>query len=113
MKPDRRSYNAAYEAEVVRLAVERNNVTSVARDLGIGSTTLQRWVDLSTEHSEKPFPGNGNARDAEMQRIMRENRRLKEDNEILKKAVGIFTNAQKWSTQSMLAPVSVTGFVQK
>jgi hypothetical protein len=26
---------------------------------------------------------------------MRENRSLKEDNEILKKAVGIFTNAQK------------------
>ena len=36
MKPDRRSYNAAYKAEAVRLAVERNNVTSVARDLGIG-----------------------------------------------------------------------------
>lgn len=47
------------------------------------------------EHSENPFPGNGNARDAEMQRIMRENSRLKEDNEILKKAVGIFINAQK------------------
>ena len=95
MNPDRRSYNAAYKAEAVRLAVERNNVTSVARDLGIGSTTLQRWVDLSMEHPENPFPGNGNARDAEMQRIMRENRSLKEDNEILKKAVGIFTNAQK------------------
>jgi transposase len=66
MKPDRRSYNAAYKAEAVRLAVERDNVTSVARDLGIGSTTLQRWVDLSTEHPENPFPGNGNARDAEM-----------------------------------------------
>ena len=95
MKPDRRSYNAAYKAEAVRLAVERDNVTSVARDLGIGSTTLQRWVDLSMEHPENPCPGTGNARDAEMQRIMRENRSLKEDNEILKKAVGIFTNAQK------------------
>lgn len=29
MKPDRRSYDAAYKAEAVRLAVERNNVTSV------------------------------------------------------------------------------------
>jgi hypothetical protein len=37
------------------------------------------------EHPENPFPGNGNARDAEMQSIMRENRRMKEDNEILKK----------------------------
>ena len=95
IKPDRRSYDATYKAEAVRLAVERNNVTSVARDLGIGSTTLQRWVDLATEHPDNPFPGNGNARDAEMQRLLRENRRLREDNEILKKAVGIFTNAQK------------------
>ncbi|MEY4916080.1 MAG: hypothetical protein RJA02_2349 [Armatimonadota bacterium] len=95
MKPDRRSYDAAYKAVAVHLAVERNNVTSVARDLGIGSTTLQRWVDLANEHPENPFPGNGNIRDAEMQRIMRENRRLREDNEILKKAVGMVTNAQK------------------
>jgi transposase len=95
MKLDRRSYDAAYKAEAVRLAVERNNVTSVARDLGIGSTTLQRWVDLANEHPENPFPGNGNARDTELQKLMRENRRLREDNEILKKAVGIFTNAQK------------------
>jgi len=95
MKPDRRSYNAVYKAETVRLAVERNNVTAVARDLGIGSTTLQRWVDLSMEHPENPFPGNGIARDAEVQRIMRENRRLKKDIEILKKAVVIVTNAQK------------------
>ena len=65
MKPDRRSYNAAYKAEAVRLAVERNNVTSVARHLDIGSTTLQCWVDLSMEHPENPFSGNGKARDAE------------------------------------------------
>ena len=95
MKPDRRSYDAAYKAEAVRLAVERNNVTSVARDLGIGSTTLQRWVDLANEHPENPFPGNGYACDTELQKLMRDNRRLREDNEILKKAVGIFTNAQK------------------
>lgn len=35
MKPDRRSYDADYKAEAVRLAVERNNVSSVERDLGI------------------------------------------------------------------------------
>ena len=64
MKPDLRSYDAAYKAEAVRLVVERNDVTSGARDLGIGSTTLQRWVDLATEHPDNSFPRNGNARDA-------------------------------------------------
>ena len=64
MKPDRRSYNADYKVEAVHLSAERNHVTSVAQDLGIGSTTLQRWVDLATEHPENPCPGNGNGRDA-------------------------------------------------
>jgi transposase-like protein len=73
MKTDHRSHNAVYKAESVRLAVERINVTSVARDQGIGSTTLQRWGDFPMEHQENPFAGNGNASDAEMQRIMREN----------------------------------------
>ena len=40
MKANRRSYDADYKPEGVRVAVERNDVTSVARYLGIGSTTL-------------------------------------------------------------------------
>ena len=40
---------------------------------------------------ENPFPGNGNPRDKEFAQLQRELRRLKEENEILKKAVGIFT----------------------
>jgi len=83
MKPDRRSYDAAYKATAGRLAVERINVTSVARDLGIGSTTLRQWVDLANEHPENPFPGNGNSRDTELQKLIRENRSIREDNEIL------------------------------
>ena len=51
--------------------------------------------DLVTDHPDNPFPGNGIAHDAEMQKLLRENRSLKKDNEILKKTVDIFTNAQK------------------
>ena len=42
MKPDRRSYNADYKVEAVRLSAQRNHVTSVAQDLGMAPTTLQR-----------------------------------------------------------------------
>ena len=52
-------------------------------------------MDLANEHPEYPFPENGNARDTELQTLMCENRRLREDNEILKKAVGLLANAQK------------------
>ena len=42
MKPDLRSYDRAYKAEAVCLSIERDNVTALAGDLDIGSTTLQR-----------------------------------------------------------------------
>lgn len=41
--------------------------------------------------SDHPFPGKGNPQDPELTALLKENARLREDNEILKKAVGIFT----------------------
>ena len=40
---------------------------------------------------ETAFPGHGNVKDPEVVRLQRANARLQEENEILKKAVGIFT----------------------
>ena len=40
---------------------------------------------------ETAFPGNGKPKDPELARLQREYARLQEENEILKKAVGIFT----------------------
>ncbi len=70
----------------------------MARDLGIHESVLNRWKRQLQQESERngpgtrPFPGRGNARDEEVTRLQRENARLKQENEILKKAVGIFTN---------------------
>jgi transposase len=94
----RRSFTEEFKREAVRLAIERGNVSVVARDLGIHESVLNRWkrqVQQEAQQSgsgNRPFPGNGNARDAEMTRLQRENARLKQENEILKKAVGIFTS---------------------
>ncbi len=94
-KLDRRSYNAAYKVEAVRLAVERKNGTSVARDLGIGSRTLQRLVNLSMKRPENPFTENGNTRYVEMESVMCGSCHLKDDNDILTEAVDILSNAQR------------------
>ena len=88
---ERRSFTAEFKREAVRLAKERGNVAATARDLGISSTSLENWIRLITEHSDKAFPGHGNPRDKDFVSLQRENRLLKEENEILKKAVGIFT----------------------
>jgi len=88
---DRKKYPDEFKREAVRLAKERGNLAQVARDLGIHDTLLQRWKKRLETSPERPFPGNGNPQDPELAKLQRENARLKEENEILKKAVGIFT----------------------
>jgi transposase len=102
----RRSFTEEFKHEAVRLAIERGNVSAVARDLGINESVLNRWKRQLQQQGQqsgsgsRPFPGNGNPRDVEMDRLRRELARVKQENEILKKAseaifdgrVGIFTS---------------------
>ena len=91
----RKSYNEEFKREAVRLATERGNLRAVARDLGISDNTLQNWKKQIQQTPENAFPGNGNPHDKETAQLQRELKRLKEENEILKKAVGIFTVRQQ------------------
>ena len=95
MKPERKSYTEEFKREAVRLAKERGNIAQTARDLGVSDTSLLQWKKALEETPERPFPGNGNPRDAEMAQLQRDLARLREENEILKKAVGIFTKAPR------------------
>jgi transposase len=90
----RRSFTEEFKREAVRLAEQSGNVRATARDLNIDESLVHKWKRslASTPSNEQPFPGKGNPRDVDMARLERENARLKEENEILKKAVGIFTN---------------------
>ena len=87
----RKSYPEEFKREAVRLAQERGNISATARDLGISDNTLQSWKKQLEQTPQNAFPGNGNPRDQERAQMQRELRRLQEENEILKKAVGIFT----------------------
>jgi transposase len=86
----RKVFTEEFKREAVRLAKERGNISAAARDLGISDNTLQSWKKQLEQTPANAFPGNGNPRDTETAQLQRENRRLKEENEILKKAVGIF-----------------------
>jgi transposase len=94
----RRSFTEKFKREAVRLAIERGNVSAVARDLGVNESVLNRWKRQLQQQAQqpgsgsRPFPGNGNPRDEELAKLQRELARVKQENEILKKAVGIFTS---------------------
>ncbi len=95
----KRVFTEEFKREAVRLAVERGNLSAVARDLGLHESVLNRWKREVQKEAEQPvssasenrssvaFPGQGNPHDEETVKLQRENRRLKEEVEILKKAV--------------------------
>jgi transposase len=87
----RKSYTEEFKREAVRLAKERGNIRAAARDLGLSANTVQNWKKQLEQTPENAFPGNGNPRDLENAQLKRQLRRLPEEVEILKKAVGIFT----------------------
>lgn len=89
----RRVFSDEFKREAVRLAQERGNVEETARQLGVHANLIHDWKRrLATmKERETAFPGQGKAKDPELVRLQREYARLKEENEILKKAVGIFS----------------------
>ncbi|MDR2792347.1 MAG: hypothetical protein LBB61_01595 [Treponema sp.] len=66
----------------------------IAQDIGINRDMPARWM-REMKRSEagpvKAFTGRGNARDEAAARPRKENAGLRETNEILKKAIAIFT----------------------
>jgi len=89
----RRTFTDEFKREAVKLIEQNGNLAATARNLGVNESLLHRWKQKlsATPPGEQPFPGKGNSRDQDLDRLQRENARLKEENEILKKAVGIFT----------------------
>ena len=93
--PPRRTFTREYKLEAVRAAERSGNVAEVARDLGIRSNLLHRWKRELRDDGHRAFSGNGVPRDEELARLRRENKRLQEENTILKKAVGIVSSPSR------------------
>ena len=78
----------------MRLLVEEGRrISEVARDPGISENLLHRWKKKYVEAKIEPFPGKGHLspHDEELRQLRRENKRLRMERDILKKAVAIFS----------------------
>ena len=71
-------------------AAEKNG-RQIERDLGIGSGQVYRWRKELQAAGERAFPGNGTPRDEELVRLRKEVATLREERDILRKAVAIFS----------------------
>lgn len=94
----KQQYSAEFKIEAVkRLERTGEPVTKVARELGIKPTTLHGWVSKYKNSPEVPFPGSGHLKpeDEKLKKLEKENKDLKEEIEILKKAAAYFARNQK------------------
>jgi transposase len=93
-KKGKRQFTKEFKEDAVRLVVEGGRKASeVARDLGIEANMLHRWKREIRAGGSETFPGTGNlsSQDEELRRLKRENADIKEERDILKKALAIFT----------------------
>lgn len=92
-KRERRSFNAEFKLQVVQMIREQGlSVGDVCRDMQLGETAVRRWLAQAAEEAAGR-PGLGKPLTPEQQRIRQleaENRQLRGDVEILKKASAFF-----------------------
>ena len=93
-------YSKEFKIEAIRLLNEGNKpVSEIAMQLGVKRTLLYRWKDQLTEKGDKAFsnrPGRPTRNEeSELTRLRRENKDLKEERDILKKAAAYFARDLK------------------
>ena len=85
-----RKYTQEFKrAAVQRVLVEETSVAEIARDLGIKPNRLYQWRYQYLLESEGEAPA-GETPEQELVRLRAELKRVKEEREILKKAVTFF-----------------------
>jgi transposase len=87
----RRSFTAEFKAEIVELCRRGDrSVPQVARDFDLTETAVRQWVRQAEVDAGDRSDGLTSGERDELAALRRENRRLKEDVEILKRATAFF-----------------------
>jgi transposase len=93
MAKERRCYTSEFKTEAVKLVTEQGySVAEAARSLGIHDTLLRSWKQALEAQGDQAFPGQGKlpAIEEELRRLRTENKRLRAERDILKKATALF-----------------------
>ena len=89
----RKKYSKEFKLDAVSLVLDQGyTVTEAAKSLEVNRSVLQRWIKEFESDDGQAFRGSGKLtpEQAEIRRLKEENRRLKMEKEILKKATVFF-----------------------
>lgn len=99
----RRIYTAVFKQEAVLLSKSSGKpLAAIERDLGLSKGLLKHWVRQAEADGAAAFPGHGRLTPAEeeMRRLRREVEILRQERDLLKKVVSIFSQEPSRSTHS-------------
>jgi transposase len=94
-----KTYTKEFKLEALRRMRESDRPASeVARELGIRRNQLYKWAEQLNDAGDQAFKGRGRPKKEDQQpltTLKQENARLREENEILKKAAAYFARELK------------------
>jgi transposase len=97
MPGTRPSYPPEFKAEAVKLARSSEKpLSELARDLGVSTGTLHNWLKQQHIDAGKRDGLTTDERE-ELRRLRKENKVLKEEREVLRKATAFFAREEKSS----------------
>lgn len=98
----RRQFTQEFKLEAVRLVTSgEQSLNQVARELGIRPDMLRQWKRQAEGKAGQPardvFPGQGKlpSQDEEIRRLRRENAQLRDERDILGKAMAFFARTTR------------------
>ena len=95
MAEKRRTYTAEFKREAVRLVTDHGyKLSEAARNLELNINMLRRWKQECEAHQGGAFPGHGRLtpEQEELGQLRAENKRLRMERDILKKATVFFAS---------------------
>lgn len=87
-------YDKAFKLEAVRLVrTSGKSMRQIADDLGVSNGTLSKWCQDLETNGERAFVGSGNLQPEaeELKQLRRELEIVRQERDILKKALAIFS----------------------
>ena len=90
----KRTFSSEFKRNAVEIILHGGKrLQDVSRELGIDGALLSKWKSDYKKLGEESFPGKGNqsSEAEEIKRLRQELIKVKEERDILKKAVGFFS----------------------
>lgn len=83
-----KSYDEDFKKMIVELYEKGSSLGKIAKDYDISKTSVRNWV---AQYQSIQKPDGNSITLAEMKKIEKEMARLREENEVLKKCISIFS----------------------